>query len=79
MTFIMVAPNGARKTAQDHPAVPVTDSELVETAVTCFAQVRVASTRIFVQPNILIYWMYNATTLDRNLANRTGPRGTSHI
>ena len=36
MTFIMVAPNGARKTAQDHPAVPVTDSELVETAVTCF-------------------------------------------
>lgn len=36
MTFIMVAPNGARKTTQDHPAVPVTDDELIATAVACF-------------------------------------------
>lgn len=36
MTMIMVAPNGARKTTQDHPAVPVTDSDLVETAAQCF-------------------------------------------
>ena len=36
MTMIMVAPNGARKTTLDHPAVPVTDSDLVETAAQCF-------------------------------------------
>ncbi|MEC9076962.1 MAG: 3-keto-5-aminohexanoate cleavage protein, partial [Pseudomonadota bacterium] len=35
MTLIMAAPNGARKTARDHPAIPVTDAELVETAVAC--------------------------------------------
>ena len=33
---IMVAPNGARRTTQDHPAVPVTDQELIDTAVACF-------------------------------------------
>ena len=32
----MVAPNGARRTTLDHPAVPVTDRDLVETAVACF-------------------------------------------
>ncbi|MDB3998431.1 3-keto-5-aminohexanoate cleavage protein [Litorivicinus sp.] len=36
MTFIMVAPNGARRTTLDHPAVPVTDQDLVQTAVACF-------------------------------------------
>ena len=36
MTTIMVAPNGARRTTQDHPAVPVTDHELMDTAVACF-------------------------------------------
>ena len=36
MTTIMVAPNGARKTTQDHPAIPVTDQELLDTAVACF-------------------------------------------
>ena len=36
MTTIMVAPNGARRTTQDHPAVPVTDQELMDTAVACF-------------------------------------------
>ena len=36
MTLIMAAPNGARKTVQDHPAIPVTDAELIETAVACF-------------------------------------------
>lgn len=34
--LIMVAPNGAYKTQGDHPAVPVTIAELVETAVSCF-------------------------------------------
>lgn len=33
---IMVAPNGARKTKEDHPAVPVTIAETVETAKACF-------------------------------------------
>jgi len=32
----MVAPNGARPTKKDHPAVPVTISETVETAKACF-------------------------------------------
>ena len=35
MTFVMVAPNGARRTTQDHPAIPVTDEDLIETAVSC--------------------------------------------
>jgi len=35
MTRIMVAPNGARKTKQDHPALPVTDAEVIATAVAC--------------------------------------------
>jgi len=34
---IMVAPNGARKTKEDHPVVPVTIAETVETAKVCFA------------------------------------------
>lgn len=33
---IMVAPNGARRTKADHPAIPVTIEELVETGRTCF-------------------------------------------
>ena len=33
---LMVAPNGARPTKKDHPAVPVTISETVETAKACF-------------------------------------------
>jgi 3-keto-5-aminohexanoate cleavage enzyme len=32
---IMVAPNGARKTKADHPALPVTIAELVDCAVAC--------------------------------------------
>ena len=36
MTFIMVAPNGARRTTQDHPAIPVIDEDLIETAVACY-------------------------------------------
>ncbi|WP_306260926.1 3-keto-5-aminohexanoate cleavage protein [Pararhizobium sp. IMCC21322] len=32
---IMVAPNGARRTKADHPAIPLTQSELVETAIAC--------------------------------------------
>lgn len=35
--FIMVAPNGARRTKADHPALPVTLPEIVDTARTCFA------------------------------------------
>lgn len=34
---IMVAPNGARRTKADHPALPVTIPQIVETAKTCFA------------------------------------------
>ena len=36
MTFIMVAPNGARRTAQDHPTIPLIDEDLIETAVACY-------------------------------------------
>ena len=32
---IMVAPNGARRGRADHPALPLTDDELVETAIAC--------------------------------------------
>lgn len=32
---IMVAPNGARKTRADHPALPLTVGDLVETAIAC--------------------------------------------
>lgn len=32
---LMVAPNGARRGKADHPALPVTDDELVETARAC--------------------------------------------
>lgn len=32
---IMVAPNGARRTIQDHPALPVTISHIIETAIEC--------------------------------------------
>lgn len=35
--IIMVAPNGARKTKQDHPALPVSIAETVEEAVRCHA------------------------------------------
>ncbi|WP_253276834.1 3-keto-5-aminohexanoate cleavage protein [Ruegeria sp. 6PALISEP08] len=33
--YILVAPNGARRTAADHPAIPVTMDEIVETARAC--------------------------------------------
>ena len=33
---IMVAPNGARKSKTDHPALPITIDETVETAKSCF-------------------------------------------
>jgi 3-keto-5-aminohexanoate cleavage enzyme len=33
----MVAPNGARRTTADHPAIPVTIQQIVETAEACFA------------------------------------------
>ncbi len=33
---LMVAPNGARPTKKDHPAVPLTISEIVETAKACY-------------------------------------------
>ncbi len=32
----MVAPNGARRTQKDHPALPVTIAETVQTAAACF-------------------------------------------
>ena len=33
---LMVAPNGARPMKKDHPAVPITISEIVETAKSCY-------------------------------------------
>ena len=35
---IMVAPNGARLTKADHPAIPLTLDEIVETAIACQAK-----------------------------------------
>jgi uncharacterized protein (DUF849 family) len=35
MPLIMVAPNGARRTKKDHPALPVTIDELARTAAEC--------------------------------------------
>ncbi len=35
--LIMAAPNGARRTKADHPALPVTVAELAETAAQCLA------------------------------------------
>jgi len=32
---LMIAPNGARRSKADHPALPITDDELVETALGC--------------------------------------------
>lgn len=32
---LMVAPNGARRTQADHPALPITDDELIDTARLC--------------------------------------------
>ena len=33
---LMVAPNGARRGKADHPALPITDDEIIETARACF-------------------------------------------
>lgn len=35
--YIMVAPNGARRMKQDHPALPLTTDDLIDTARTCAA------------------------------------------
>lgn len=35
--YILVAPNGARRTKADHPALPITIQEIVDTAKQCFA------------------------------------------
>lgn len=35
--YILVAPNGARRTKQDHPELPTTIDEIVETAKSCFS------------------------------------------
>lgn len=35
--LLAVAPNGARKTAQDHPKLPITPAELAQTAKSCLA------------------------------------------
>jgi len=34
---LMVAPNGARRSKADHTALPVTDAEVIETAIACHA------------------------------------------
>lgn len=33
--FIMVAPNGARRTRAEHPALPVTTAQIIQTAIAC--------------------------------------------
>lgn len=38
---IMVAPNGARRGKSDHPAIPISPTELVETVVACRNAARV--------------------------------------
>lgn len=38
LPMIMVAPNGARRTKADHPALPLTIAETVATAKACFAE-----------------------------------------
>ena len=35
---LMVAPNGARRIKKDHPAVPLTINETVETAKACYKE-----------------------------------------
>ena len=35
---LMVAPNGARRLKKDHPAVPLTINETVETAKACYKE-----------------------------------------
>jgi uncharacterized protein (DUF849 family) len=35
--FLMVAPTGARRTARDHPALPLSTADIVDTAVACHA------------------------------------------
>lgn len=37
LPHIMVAPNGARKTTAEHPAIPVTIEQIVSTARSCYA------------------------------------------
>ena len=37
LSTLMVAPNGARKTKDDHPALPITLDEIVSTAIECHA------------------------------------------
>jgi 3-keto-5-aminohexanoate cleavage enzyme len=36
LPLLMIAPNGARRTKTDHPALPITDDEIVETARQCW-------------------------------------------
>ena len=50
----MVAPNGARPTKKDHPAVPVTISETVETAKACFKS-GATGIQFHMRDNIKIY------------------------
>ncbi len=35
LPLVMVAPNGARRTKADHPAIPITDADLIETSIGC--------------------------------------------
>ncbi|WP_170367025.1 3-keto-5-aminohexanoate cleavage protein [Ruegeria arenilitoris] len=37
LPYVLVAPNGARRSHADHPALPVSTGEIVETAVACHA------------------------------------------
>jgi len=37
LPYVLVAPNGARRSHADHPALPVSTGEIVETAIACHA------------------------------------------
>ena len=57
----MVAPNGARKTQTDHPLLPVTSPELVQTALACWQEERRVCMLTSATQINRIYWMLDAT------------------
>ncbi len=59
---IMLAPNGARLTKADHPAIPITIEEIIDTAKKCFAagaRALHAHVRNYKQQHVLDAGLYN--------------------
>lgn len=68
---VMVAPNGARKTKADHPAVPITICDLIETANSCWeagARALHAHVRDSEQKHVLDAGMYRELLSELSLA-----------